>query len=42
MDGVHKNIIKNRIIGSMVILFIAMVQPITGGKAPAAPPITIF
>ena len=37
-----KKIIKNKIIGSIVILFIAIVQPITGGNAPAAPPITIF
>ena len=40
--GVQKNIIKKRKIGSNVMLFVAIVQPIIGGKAPAAPPITIF
>ena len=29
-------------LGSIVKEFVAMVQPITGGKAPEAPPITIF
>ena len=38
----QKNIIKNKIIGSTDIVFVAIVHPITGGKAPAAPPITIF
>ena len=36
------NIIKNKIIGSRDISFIAIDHPITGGKAPDAPPITIF
>ena len=35
-------IIKNKIIGSSAIPFVAIAQPITGGRAPAAPPITIF
>jgi hypothetical protein len=34
--------IKKYKIGSRVIFPVAMVQPIIGGKAPAAPPITIF
>ena len=37
-----ENIIKNKIIGSMDKLLLAIAQPITGGNAPAAPPITIF
>ena len=37
-----KNIIKNKIIGSIDKLLLAIAQPITGGNAPAAPPITIF
>ena len=41
-DGVHKKMIKNKIKGSTVKEPVAIVQPITGGKAPAAPPITIF
>ena len=41
-DGVQKNIIKKSNIGSKFILPVAMLHPITGGKAPAAPPITIF
>ena len=36
------NMIKNKIIGSRDIPFVAIAQPITGGRAPAAPPITIF
>ena len=36
------NIIKNKIIGSSDIPLVAIAQPITGGKAPAAPPMTIF
>ncbi len=36
------NIIKNRIIGSSEIPFIAIAQPIIGGNAPEAPPITMF
>ena len=35
-------IIKKRIIGSTVIVPVDIVQPITGGNAPAAPPMTIF
>ena len=34
--------IKKNVIGSIVKEFVAMVQPITGGKAPEAPPITMF
>ena len=34
--------IKKNVIGSNVKEFVAIVQPMTGGKAPAAPPITIF
>lgn len=37
-----KNIIKNKTIGSIDKLLFEIVQPITGGNAPAAPPITIF
>ena len=37
-----RKIIKNKIIGSTEILPVAIVHPITGGNAPAAPPITIF
>ena len=36
------NIIKNKIIGSSEIVLVAIAQPIIGGRAPAAPPITIF
>ena len=36
------NIIKNNIIDSAEMLFVAIAHPITGGKAPAAPPTTIF
>ena len=36
------NIIKNKINGSKDIPSVAIAQPIIGGKAPAAPPITIF
>ena len=36
------NIIKNNIIGSSDISFVAIAHPIIGGNAPAAPPITIF
>ena len=32
----------NKIRGSIVKVPVAIVQPITGGNAPAAPPITIF
>ena len=38
----QKKIIKNKLIGSKDIELVAIVQPITGGNAPAAPPITIF
>ena len=41
-DGVQKNIIRKNTSGSIDKEPVAMVQPITGGKAPAAPPITIF
>ena len=41
-EGVHKKIIKNKMIGSIVSVPVAIVQPITGGRAPAAPPMTIF
>ena len=33
---------KNKVIGSKLIVLVAIVHPITGGNAPAAPPITIF
>ena len=38
----HINIIRNSIIGSKDIPFVEIAHPITGGKAPDAPPITIF
>ena len=38
----HTKIIKNKIIGSIETLSVAIAHPITGGRAPAAPPITIF
>ena len=41
-DGVKIKIIKKSINGSNDKEFVAIVQPITGGKAPEAPPITIF
>ena len=34
--------IKKNVIGSNVNELVAIVQPITGGSAPDAPPITIF
>ena len=34
--------IKNKIKGSSDIPFVAMAHPMIGGKAPDAPPITIF
>ena len=38
-----KKLLKINVIGSIEREFpVAIVQPITGGKAPAAPPITIF
>ena len=40
--GVHINIIKNNIIGKKLKLSETDTQPISGGNAPAAPPITIF
>ena len=40
--GVHINIIKNKIKDSKPTLPVAQTCPITGGNAPAAPPITIF
>ena len=41
-EGVQKNIIKKKAKGSIDKEPVAIVHPITGGKAPAAPPITIF
>ena len=37
-----KNIIKNKDIEAREMELVAMVQPITGGREPATPPITIF
>ena len=37
-----RKIIKKKVMGSNEREFVAIVQPITGGKAPAAPPITMF
>ena len=37
-----KNLIKKNVSGSNERELVAIVQPITGGNAPAAPPITIF
>ena len=38
-----KKLLKRELIGSIEILEpVEIVQPITGGSAPAAPPITIF
>jgi hypothetical protein len=37
-----KNIIKKKFNGSIDKEPVAIVHPMTGGKAPAAPPITIF
>ena len=42
MRRVQKNIIKKSNNGSKDILLVAIVHPIIGGKAPAAPPMTIF
>ena len=39
--GVQIKIIKNNTIGKIVNLGL-LLKPISGGKAPAAPPITIF
>src|SRR5580704_11448453 len=39
--GVHRKMIRNRTSGSSPISPVAAAQPITGGSAPAAPPITI-
>ena len=41
-EGVQKNIIKKNASGSIESEPVAIVHPITGGNAPAAPPITIF
>ena len=41
-EGGTPNIIKKNVIGSNVNELVAIVQPITGGNAPDAPPITIF
>ena len=40
--GVQKNIMQNNKTGKKLISLAEQTQPITGGKAPAAPPITIF
>ena len=40
--AVKKKIIKKKVNGSIESEPVAMVHPITGGNAPAAPPITIF
>jgi hypothetical protein len=40
--GVHKKMITNRMSGSIPMAPVAAVQPITGGRAPAAPPMTMF
>ena len=37
-----RKLLKKMFNGSNEREFVAIVQPITGGKAPAAPPITIF
>ena len=37
-----KNIIRKKANGSIEREPVAIVHPITGGKAPAAPPITMF
>ena len=37
-----KKLLKSNVIGSKLIELVAIVHPITGGNAPAAPPITIF
>ena len=42
MRGGPKKIIKNREIGKKLISGATEVQPIIGGIAPAAPPITMF
>ena len=38
----QKKIIKKKVNGSKLNVLVAIVQPITGGSAPAAPPITMF
>ena len=40
--GSKKKLLEKNVIGSNESELVAIVQPITGGKAPAAPPITIF
>jgi hypothetical protein len=40
--GVHKNMIPNKINASIPKEPVEHTYPITGGKAPEAPPITIF
>jgi hypothetical protein len=40
--GVHRKTIKNKMNGSRPISPVAAAQPIIGGSAPAAPPITMF
>ena len=40
--GVHRKTIRNKMSGSSPISPVAAAQPITGGRAPAAPPMTMF
>jgi hypothetical protein len=40
--GVHRNTIRNRMIGSRPMFPVEEAQPTTGGSAPAAPPMTMF
>ena len=40
--GVQMKIKTNKMMGKVLISPVAHAQPITGGKAPAAPPITMF
>ena len=40
--GVHSRIIRNSSSGSSPTVPVAATQPMTGGNAPAAPPITMF
>jgi hypothetical protein len=40
--GVQKKVMANRIHASSGVLPVTAAQPITGGKAPAPPPITMF
>src|SRR5438477_392703 len=40
--AVHSKMIRNKSSGSTAIWPVAAAQPMTGGNAPAAPPITMF